>query len=489
MPLFLRSSSRTPASRRLQMRRTQGISQRDWNVDLHLMLTYRGLYNTTPEPGAQHCGSSSPTISQQRLRNSASNSTTQFRSSSAPVESAPNNTPAATRPYDVHDEPAPDTPYFNIEFQRGLRQAKVIAEQIADILETCELARDRDSQIYRMIQTANKIRRFVAPSICTIGIVGDSGVGKSSLINSLLDEVELAETAGLGAACTSVVTEYRSRLPQHSARYTIEIDRMTDSEIGEQLRELLWSYRFFHITDLDDIGMGADEQTRLEAKSKLAWDTLKAAFGSKRELTETYLQDPSDGAEQRIQTRLREWSSTLRWPDDSHESGWLGSAETAVECKSQTQQFLAGNLWPFIKVIRIYLSSQVLKSGAILADLPGFHDSNNARVKAAETYMYKCDEIFVVADISRVNTNKNVEIIFQKSLGSNLKNGRPSQGISLVCTRSEDIDSDEISKEFFSSRRNPNTGRVKQLKETIDDIECNSERPGALRQRDEAQEE
>lgn len=140
-------------------------------------LTYRGLYNTTPEPGAQHCGSSSPTISQQRLRNSASNSTTQFRSSSAPVESAPNNTPAATRPYDVHDEPAPDTPYFNIEFQRGLRQAKVIAEQIADILETCELARDRDSQIYRMIQTANKIRRFVAPSICTIGIVGDSGVG------------------------------------------------------------------------------------------------------------------------------------------------------------------------------------------------------------------------------------------------------------------------------------------------------------------------
>lgn len=51
--------------------------------------------------------------------------------------------------------------------------------------------------------------------------------------------------------------------------------------------------------------------------------------------------------------------------------------------------------------------------------------------------MYGCDEIFVVADITRVGTNKNVEMILQKSLGSNLKNGRPSQGIALVCTKSE----------------------------------------------------
>jgi hypothetical protein len=67
----------------------------------------------------------------------------------------------------------------------------------------------------------------------------------------------------------------------------------------------------------------------------------------------------------------------------------------------------------------------------------GFHDSNNARVKAAEEYMYGCDEIFVVADIGRVGTNKNVEMILSKNLGSNLKNGRPSQGIALVCTKSE----------------------------------------------------
>jgi hypothetical protein len=53
--------------------------------------------------------------------------------------------------------------------------------------------------------------------------------------------------------------------------------------------------------------------------------------------------------------------------------------------------------------------------------------------------MYKCDEIFVVADITRVDTNEGVEMILQQSLGYNLENGRPAQGIALVCTRSEVI--------------------------------------------------
>lgn len=127
---------------------------------------------------------------------------------------------------------------------------------------------------------------------------------------------------------------------------------MTDNEIEEQLRELLWSYRCFHISDLDDKGMTADEQKQLKDQSKLAWDTLKAAFGSKKELTEPYLRDTSAGAEERIQQQLKLWTNALQWPGDSDESGWLGSADTVEECKRKTQQFLTGNLWPFVKVIR-----------------------------------------------------------------------------------------------------------------------------------------
>jgi hypothetical protein len=158
--------------------------------------------------------------------------------------------------------------------------------------------------------------------------------------------------AGLGAACTSVVTEYRLRKQGQTAKYTIEIDRMMDVEIKEQLRELLWSYRNFHIWDLDEKGLTADEQMLLEKKSKLTWDTLKSAFRSRMELTENYLKDSSDGAEERIQQQLKLWTDSLQWPGDSHQSGWHGSAETAKEYNTKTQQFLNGTLWPFIKVIR-----------------------------------------------------------------------------------------------------------------------------------------
>jgi hypothetical protein len=137
----------------------------------------------------------------------------------------------------------------------------------------------------------------------------------------------------------------------------------------------------------------------------------------------------------------------------------------------------------------------------------GFHDSNNARVKAAEDYMYECDEIFVVADIARVGTNKNVEMILEKSLGRNLKNGRPSQGIALVCTKSEvpilmsapmeesiltalqDLDVDEVRMKFFADNRCENAAKVTLLERIVEEAEIDNEMEGALRRRDEAQEE
>jgi hypothetical protein len=148
------------------------------------------------------------------------------------------------------------------------------------------------------------------------------------------------------------VTEYRLRKYEHVARYTIEIDRMTETEIAEQLQELLWSYRQFYTCDLNDKDVTADERNKLEEQSKIAWDTLKEAFGHQHILTESYLKDTTDGAAERIRSKLEEWTHQLEWPAEAEVDGWLGSAEGPEECNMKTQQFLTGNLWPFIKVIR-----------------------------------------------------------------------------------------------------------------------------------------
>ena len=46
--------------------------------------------------------------------------------------------------------------------------------------------------------------------------------------------------------------------------------------------------------------------------------------------------------------------------------------------------------WPLIRIVRIYTKSPCLKTGAIVVDLPGVHDSNAARAAVAARYLKKC---------------------------------------------------------------------------------------------------
>ncbi len=167
--------------------------------------TYRSLHNTTPEPTSRvgqaaiprlfsSSGSGSRSASgsclgpenisgrkpgaRSTLFDPASINIAETRASSLPAQpSAPNQPPEPTR-YNTNDETPPNEPYFSKDFQRALQAGKSIAGHIGNILSTCELARDQESQVYTILQTANKLSQFDAPSVCKIGIVGDSGVGK-----------------------------------------------------------------------------------------------------------------------------------------------------------------------------------------------------------------------------------------------------------------------------------------------------------------------
>jgi len=59
----------------------------------------------------------------------------------------------------------------------------------------------------------------------------------------------------------------------------------------------------------------------------------------------------------------------------------------------------------------------------------------------------------------------------------------------MVSNAFQDLDVDEISTHFFSERSNPDTGRVRLLQEQLEEIDMHPDRPGALRQRDEAQDQ
>lgn len=96
---------------------------------------------------------------------------------------------------------------------------------------------------------------------------------------------------------------------------------------------------------------------------------------------------------------------------------------------------------------RVYLPSPILRTGLVLADLPGlcfkfflllhvlncntgFRDLNYARVRATDRYLkHSCNEVFVVTTISRCVTDQSID-----EIKSRCNEGQP---IRIVCTRSE----------------------------------------------------
>jgi hypothetical protein len=66
---------------------------------------------------------------------------------------------------------------------------------------------------------------------------------------------------------------------------------------------------------------------------------------------------------------------------------YIDSMEKATASSPQKRQV---ELWPLIKVVRIYTKAVALSTGAVIVDLPGVHDSNKARAAIAEDYMKRC---------------------------------------------------------------------------------------------------
>jgi putative ribosome biogenesis GTPase RsgA len=60
-------------------------------------------------------------------------------------------------------------------------------EQMAQALASSNLHREQGSAIHSLHQQVVALSEFQPPASRIVGLVGDSGVGKSSLINSLLD--------------------------------------------------------------------------------------------------------------------------------------------------------------------------------------------------------------------------------------------------------------------------------------------------------------
>lgn len=183
------------------------------------------------------------------------------------------------------------------------------------------------------------------------------------------------------------------------APITIEVEYLSEHEMKDHLRELVWSYRKLFVVQRlqaeggarDDAGnrnISEKDLERIERESEHAWGALEAAFTHQRRFSQEMLRDSSENAAQRITDQLVLWAKDIEWPEGGSDGKWTSTAQSADECCAKTSIFMGDRLWPFTKMIRydaerlgesfetdhysrVFIDSPVLRTGIILADLPG----------------------------------------------------------------------------------------------------------------------
>lgn len=96
----------------------------------------------------------------------------------------------------VEDEDPPATFSRLREVEQVYTKAKQMSEKLLKVLASSTLHQKPNSSIGKLHREAIRLTEFELPSSRIVGLVGDSGVGKSSLINSLLDKKDLARSVG-----------------------------------------------------------------------------------------------------------------------------------------------------------------------------------------------------------------------------------------------------------------------------------------------------
>ncbi|KAJ3532728.1 hypothetical protein NM208_g8311 [Fusarium decemcellulare] len=348
-------------------------------------------------------------------------------------------------PHDVLEEELPQDAFHAPEFQQAFRDAKQLMSTVEGVLGSSRLHNDPDSTMSRLFQEARRLSQFEYPSTRTVGFVGDSGVGKSSLLNSLLDTKGLARTSNSGEACTCVVTEYRYH---NRESFDIEVDLFSMDELRDQWIRLLQVYRHFHLhqDEIDD----ADKQDA-EANAKVAIDTFRAMFrGQLNDGTFLIIEEEHD-----ILQKFTRWATSAR-PSAfvTRQTGLSLQAcsNALMELSSEPPARNRPATWPYIKITKVSLNAHILSRGLILVDLPGLRDLNSARKMITEQYVKRCNEIFAICNIGRAVTDEGVYQMFELARQAHLSN----VGI--------EIQADEAMKDW----RGEKAKQIKRYTEAID---------------------
>ncbi|KAI9669298.1 MAG: hypothetical protein M1831_000333 [Alyxoria varia] len=297
---------------------------------------------------------------------------------------------------------------------------------------------ERDfSESQSWLEQIEKVKRQAVKTKTIVGVVGNTGAGKSSVINALLDSERLVPTNCM-RACTAVITEISYNSDSIPYRAEIEYIERHDWE-----RELTLLFQEI----LDGNGTLSREISNEDTEAGVAYAKIKAVYPK---FTKEMIEESS------VEQMMRHPNVSVLGKSEhikEHDSlkfykrlqAKIDSSEKKQKAKEtgtrqeQKEANAAPALWPLIRLVRIYSKAPALEKGTVLVDLPGVHDSNAARAKIAENYMKACTGLWIVAPINRAVDDKAAKVLLGETFKRQLKMDGGFSTVTFICSKTDDI--------------------------------------------------
>jgi glycerol-3-phosphate cytidylyltransferase-like family protein len=321
--------------------------------------------------------------------------------------------------------------------EAGVAKSMIILQELkrcfSRYLESIPDALAWTEAIDKLIPQAQRKRTIV-------GVVGNTGAGKSSVINAMLDEERLVPTNCM-RACTAVVTEMSwNDSTDPVAKYRAEVDFISHDDWQREVATLMKEF-------LTESGGVSREVSDENSDAGIAWAKFHSVYPKKTRdsLSECTVESLMSekavlavlGTTKKITTATpHTFSRQLQRYVDSKEK--VSKKGKGKDTDSHKKTFDM-EYWPLIKVVKIYVKSPALSTGAVIVDLPGVHDSNAARAAVAQGYMKQCTGLWIVAPINRAVDDKAAKTLLGESFKRQLKYDGGFSSVTFICSKTDDI--------------------------------------------------
>ncbi|KAK3491869.1 hypothetical protein B0T13DRAFT_518836 [Neurospora crassa] len=319
-------------------------------------------------------------------------------------------------PAPTHD----DEPRIDLQWlQDSLTTAKSGPLEAAKNLE--------DTSAAQWLKLINDVQSRAKPTRTIVGVVGNTGAGKSSVISAVLDEERLLATNCM-RACTASPTEISyNHSKDPNGLYRAEVEFITSAEWLKELQELYSDL-------LDGNGEVSRESSNEDSEAGIAYAKIKAVYP--RLVKDTM---PKHSPVELVnQPSVRNVLGTTRKLQATTAGGLYRQLQSYVDSKEKNTD-KSIEYWPLIKVVRIYTKAPVLSTGVCLVDLPGVQDSNAARAAVAANYMKACTGLWIVAPITRAVDDKTAKSLLGDTFKRQLKYDGAYSAVTFICSKTDDI--------------------------------------------------